>query len=102
MVQTSDLALDMGHLTAGYQDTVVLDNVSWQVQRGTLNAIIGPNGGGKSTLLKTAVGLLKPMRYDTLKLLGKSPNAGRKKVAYLPQQEEVDWNFPITVMDVVL
>lgn len=101
-MHSSDLALDIQHLTAGYPDNVVLQDVSWQVQRGTLTAIIGPNGGGKSTLLKTAVGLLKPIDYKTLKLLDQSPQMGRKKAAYLPQQEEVDWNFPITVLDVVL
>src|SRR5690606_27981847 len=64
--------------------------------------IIGPNGGGKSTLLKTAVGLLKPVSYDALTLLGQSPEEGRKRAAYLPQGEGVDWAFPITVLEVVL
>lgn len=98
----ADLALDIHDLTAGYQDNVVLHGVSWQVPRGAIAAIIGPNGGGKSTLLKTAVGLLKPMDYQSLKLLGHTPKIGRKNVAYLPQREEVDWDFPITVIDVVL
>lgn len=96
------LALEIKNLTAGYGGNTVLEDVSWQVKRGTLAAIIGPNGGGKSTLLKTAVGLLKPLHYDELKLLGQEPKLGRKKTAYLPQQEEVDWDFPITVLDVVL
>lgn len=96
------LAVNIRDLTAGYPDNLVLRNVSWQVQRGTLSAIIGPNGGGKSTLLKAAVGLLQPFEYTTMELLGHSPKKGRKKVAYLPQQEEIDWSFPITVLDVVL
>lgn len=102
MSRPLDLALDIQNLTAGYQDNIVLQDVSWQVEKGTLAAIIGPNGGGKSTLLKTAVGLLQPFEYKTLKLLGQNPKTGRRNVAYLPQQEEVDWDFPITVLDVVL
>lgn len=98
----TDLAVNIQNLTAGYPDNVVIRNVSWRVESGTLSAIIGPNGGGKSTLLKTAVGLLQPLDYTTMELLGESPKKGRKKVAYLPQQEEVDWSFPITVLDVVL
>lgn len=102
MSASADLALNIEDLTAGYQDAVVLHGISWQVPRGTLAAIIGPNGGGKSTLLKTAVGLLKPIHYGTLELLGTLPHQARKSVAYLPQQEEVDWDFPISVLDVVL
>jgi len=98
----TELALKIENLTAGYPDNVVLNDVSWQVKKGTLAAIIGPNGGGKSTLLKTAVGLLSPFKYKTMELLGHSPKIGRKRVAYLPQQEEVDWDFPITVLEVVL
>jgi ABC-type Mn2+/Zn2+ transport system ATPase subunit len=98
----ADLALEVRNLTVGYGDRAVLKGVSWQVERGTLAAVIGPNGGGKSTLLKTAVGLLRPFSYDTLNLLGKSPREGRRSVAYLPQREEVDWSFPITVLEVVL
>ena len=98
----TEFALNIENLTGGYQDNLVLKDVSWQVRKGTLAAIIGPNGGGKSTLLKTAVGLLPPFQYTTLELLGKSPKGGRKKVAYLPQQDEVDWDFPVTVLDVVL
>lgn len=99
---SSELALNIQNLTAGYPGNVVLRNVSWQVKKGSLAAIIGPNGGGKSTLLKTAVGLLTPIEYTVMELLGRSPKAGRKQVAYLPQQEEVDWAFPISVLDVVL
>jgi manganese/zinc/iron transport system ATP- binding protein len=98
----TDLALNIQNLTAGYPDNVVLQDVSWQVKKGTLAAVIGPNGGGKSTLIKTAVGLLTPFSWTTMELLGQSPKSGRRQVAYLPQQEEVDWDFPITVLDVVM
>lgn len=102
MVDKDGLALEVSGLTTGYQGKVVLRDVTWEVPRGTLAAIIGPNGGGKSTFLKTVVGLLKPMGFDKLELLGLPPRRGRRKAAYLPQQEEVDWTFPITVLDVVL
>lgn len=98
----AELAINIRNLTAGYPENTVLRSVSWQVPRGTLAAIIGPNGGGKSTLLKAAVGLLQPFEFETMELLGQKPEIGRKQVAYLPQQEEVDWSFPITVLDVVL
>lgn len=93
-VQAAELALDIQNLTAGYQERIVLRDVSWQVPRGTLAAIIGPNGGGKSTLLKTAVGLLKPVSYDALTLLGQSPEEGRNRAAYLPQGKRWIGLFP--------
>lgn len=102
MKTVANYALEIEKLSVGYFDKTVLDNVSWRVERGTLAAIIGPNGGGKSTLLKTAVGLLQPIKFDRLSLVGMPPKEGRRYAAYLPQQEEVDWNFPITVLDVVL
>ena len=102
MMSSTDLALEIHNLTTGYHDNVVLHGVSWKVPKGSIAAIIGPNGGGKSTLLKTVVGLLKPMDFDTLRILDKPPLQGRKNVAYLPQREEVDWDFPVTVVDVVL
>ncbi|HBG01407.1 MAG TPA: manganese ABC transporter ATP-binding protein, partial [Firmicutes bacterium] len=102
MSPSPNLALNIENLTAGYPGNIVLQDVSFKVRRGSLAAIIGPNGGGKSTLLKTAVGLLEPVNYKVLNLLGQSPQKGRRRVAYLPQQEEVDWDFPITVFDVVL
>ena len=98
---TAELALDIQNLSSGYQDQVVLEGVSWQVPRGTLAAVIGPNGGGKSTLLKTAVGLLQPFSYQALALFGQTPREGRRRVAYLPQREEVDWAFPISVLEVL-
>ena len=81
---TAELALDIQNLSSGYQDQVVLEGVSWQVPRGTLAAVIGPNGGGKSTLLKTAVGLLQPFSYQALALFGQTREG---KVAYLPQRK---------------
>jgi len=63
--------------------------------------VIGPNGGGKSTLLKTLVGLVAPAAGE-VRVFGRHPQAVRRRIAYLAQGEEVDWSFPITVWDVVM
>ncbi|HHY10716.1 MAG TPA: metal ABC transporter ATP-binding protein [Firmicutes bacterium] len=102
MREKRDLAVEIHNLTAGYDGRPVLRDVSWEVPKGSIAAVIGPNGGGKSTLLKTAVGLLRPLKFEAIKLLGLSPAESREKISYLPQREEVDWSFPITVWDVIL
>ncbi len=86
-------AIDADELTVNYGKTPVLWGVSLKVPRGKMVGIIGPNGAGKSTLLKAALGLVKP-------LSGHVHLAG--KVAYVPQRESVDWDFPITAREVVL
>lgn len=101
MTLRTSLAIEVTNLTAGYGLEPVIRDVAWQVPTGTLAAVIGPNGGGKSTLLKALVGLVKPSLGE-VRLLGKHPQHGRKNVAYLSQAEEVDWRFPITVWDVVV
>jgi ABC-type Mn2+/Zn2+ transport system ATPase subunit len=94
-------AVSVQDVTGGYHGDPVIHDVSWEVPHGSLAAIIGPNGGGKSTLLKSLVGLVKPW-HGRVFLFGQEPEQGRKRVAYLPQAEEVDWQFPISVWDVVL
>lgn len=96
-----NLAVEVNNLQVAYERNVVLDNVSWQVKRGTLAGIIGPNGGGKSTFLKSLLGMV-PITKGTVRVLDQSSRLARPQVAYLPQREEVDWNFPITCFDVVL
>jgi len=63
--------------------------------------VIGPNGAGKSTLLKCMLGLVRP-DYGSIALFGEPASAARRRVAYVPQTEAVDWDFPVTVRDVVL
>ncbi len=89
----SDEIFYVEHLTVNYDKTAVLWDVSCSVPKGKLIGIIGPNGAGKSTLLKAALRLVKPLS-GKIKLDGKS--------AYVPQRSSVDWDFPITVFDVVL
>ena len=86
-------AVKAEELNVNFAKTSVLWDVSFQIPKGTLVGLIGPNGAGKSTLLKTALGLIKP-------LSGKVQLYG--SVAYVPQKETVDWDFPITAEEVVL
>lgn len=97
----SEYAVKVDQLTVAYEEKVVLDKIDWAVPKGALAAIIGPNGGGKSTLLKSLLGMIPPLTGNVL-LFGEPPVKARRKVAYLPQWEEVDWLFPITALEVVL
>lgn len=95
------ICVEISGLTVGYDDRVVLRDIHWTVPCGTSAAIIGPNGGGKSTLLRTLVGQLRPLR-GSVRVLGRPPSQARHLLAYLPQTEEIDWQFPIRVIDVVM
>jgi len=86
-------AVEAEELNINYDKMSVLWDLSFQIPKGLLVGIIGPNGAGKSTLLKAALGLVKP-------LSGKISCFG--EVAYVPQRESVDWDFPITAEEVVL
>ncbi len=88
-------------VTAGYGRRVALADVSLRVEPGSLLAVIGPNGAGKSTLLKLIAGLIKPTA-GRLTVLGGPPGSSARQVAYLPQAEAVDWEFPVTVGEVVM
>jgi manganese/zinc/iron transport system ATP- binding protein len=94
-------ALKIQQLTVNYEKNPVLWDISFEVPQGKLVAICGPNGAGKSTLLKTALGLIKPITGEIL-FFGKPFKEVRKQVGYIPQREEVDWDFPITLFDLVL
>jgi manganese/iron transport system ATP-binding protein len=89
------------HVSAAYGRRIALDDVSLTVRQGSLLAVIGPNGAGKSTLLKLIAGLIRPTS-GTLSVLGGPPGSAARAVAYLPQAEAVDWEFPVTVGEVVM
>lgn len=88
-------------LTVAYDARPVLRSVSFSVSSGEMIGIIGPNGAGKSTLLKCMLGLIRP-DYGKFLLFGHNVRSERGRVAYVPQTEGVDWDFPVTVRDVVL
>lgn len=94
-------AIDVTDLYVSYNGNEALSNVSFKVDQGSLVGIIGPNGAGKSTLLKVLLDLIKK---DTgkIEILGKSIKEMKTRVAYVPQRSNIDWDFPITVMDTVL
>ena len=93
-------ALEVCGLSVAYRGRAVLDDVSFAVPRGRRVAVIGPNGAGKSSLLKAMLGIV-PARGD-VRLLGLSLERARKHVAYVPQRESVDFDYPVTALDVVL
>ncbi len=99
----SDLpwALEVQGLWAGYGRLTALEDVTFRVARQDILGVIGPNGSGKSTLMKAVLGLVKPWQGG-IKVLGHSGSHQRRQVGYVPQVEQVDWDFPVTVGDVAL
>jgi manganese/zinc/iron transport system ATP- binding protein len=94
-------ALEIHDLTVAFDRKPVLWNIDLLIPQGKLVGIIGPNGAGKSTLIKAAMGIL-PLSSGFVKLFDKPLNEIRERVSYVPQRESVDWDFPASVMDVVL
>jgi zinc transport system ATP-binding protein len=84
-----------------YGTQEVLHNVSFAIGTRSLVAVVGPNGGGKTTLLKLLLGALVP-RYGMIRVLGETPEAGRTRVGYVPQAIPFDPRFPVSVREVVL
>ncbi|WP_440951444.1 metal ABC transporter ATP-binding protein [Methanococcoides sp. FTZ1] len=84
-----------------YEKLTVLENVNLTINEGDFLGIIGPNGGGKSTLLKVILGLIKPQKGE-VKVLGKSPARSRHLIGYVPQYGPTNIDFPISVWEVVL
>jgi len=82
-------------------DSPVLEDINLSIKQNIILGIIGPNGGGKTTLLKVILGLIKPDKGE-VRVFGKSPEEGRRFIGYLPQYTFFDLNFPISVFDVVL
>jgi manganese/zinc/iron transport system ATP- binding protein len=95
------LALDVADLTVAYRDTPVLWDVDLMVPEGVLLAVVGPNGAGKTTLIKAILGLVDAAAGRTL-VYGRPYAEQRRLVAYVPQRGSVDWDFPTSVLDVVM
>ncbi len=97
----SEEIVSLRNVWVKYDGYNVLEDVSLSIYENDLLAIIGVNGGGKSTLLKVIAGLIKPFKGD-VKVFGNKPEKTRDLIGYLPQYNFFDLHFPITVLDVVL
>ena len=93
--------LDIHDVTVAYHRRPVVWDVDLTLERPQLAAIVGPNGAGKSTLMKAALGLV-PMASGRVQVFGQSVGKVRRRIGYVPQRESVDWDFPVSVLDVVL
>jgi manganese/zinc/iron transport system ATP- binding protein len=93
-------ALSIHDLTVAYDRRPVLWDVDLDVPAGCLSAIVGPNGAGKSTLIKACLDLLPRVSGD-VRMFGSPWRQVRQRVAYVPQRETVDWDFPVSALDVV-
>ncbi|HRE07375.1 MAG TPA: metal ABC transporter ATP-binding protein [Opitutaceae bacterium] len=98
---SAESPLEIHDLTVAYHRKPVLWGVDLTVPAGQLIGIIGPNGAGKSTLIKACMGLL-PVQSGWVKMFGQPFAKVATRVGYVPQRESVDWDFPVSVMDVVL
>ena len=95
-------ALEVRSLSAGYlRDEPVVRDISFTLARGSMTALIGPNGAGKSTLIKAMLGLVPFVGADRIAFLGADLASVRKRVAYIPQRSQIDWNFPASALDIV-
>jgi ABC-type Mn2+/Zn2+ transport system ATPase subunit len=92
--------LELREVSVFYGERAALDSVTLTIPHGAQVAVVGPNGAGKSTLFKAMMGLA-PVRTGQILIHGRPPSEYRDPVAYVPQREEVDWRFPVTVVDVV-
>ncbi len=94
-----EVVISVRNVWAGYDGDNVLQDVNLEVQAGDFVGLIGPNGGGKTTLLRVLLGLL-PVTRGEVRVMGKPVRAGRRHVGYVPQVVEFDHDFPISVWDV--
>ena len=83
-----------------YGDTLALDNVTFKVSEGKMVAVVGPNGGGKSTLFNAMTGLV-PLANGSIKIKGLDPDKAKNLIGYVPQKNLINWNFPVSVRQVV-
>jgi ABC-type Mn2+/Zn2+ transport system ATPase subunit len=96
-----ETCLSLEGVTVAYDGRLALDTVTMDVPSGAQVAIVGPNGAGKSTLFKAIVGLL-PLSAGRVLLHHGPPGGQLDPIAYVPQREEIDWSFPVSVQEVVM
>ncbi|MFH2057266.1 MAG: ABC transporter ATP-binding protein [bacterium] len=93
--------VELEQVTFGYNSKPVITAVSLQLKERDFVWVVGPNGGGKTTMIRLILGLLRPQQ-GTIRVFGKSPEAVRERIGYMPQQVHLDAHFPFTVLDVAL
>ncbi|MGC3969322.1 MAG: ABC transporter ATP-binding protein [Pirellulales bacterium] len=93
--------LDVHDVTVAYHQRPVLWDVDYTLHEPSLVGIIGPNGAGKSTFIKAILGLV-PLAGGSVQIFGGDADQQRRRIGYVPQRESVDWDFPVSVLDVVL
>lgn len=98
---STPITLEFNHVTVMYENMVALKDISLKIPHGAQVAIVGPNGAGKSTMFKALVGLL-PIQFGKILVHGQPLGQHKDCIAYIPQREEIDWHFPVTVSDVVM
>lgn len=98
-IQTAP-AIDADRITVRYEQSFALEDVTFRLAQGEHLAVVGPNGAGKTTLFQVIGGILKPSS-GKLEIYGHKPG-GHVCIAYVPQRSQVDWNFPVTVSEVVM
>ena len=91
----------VSHVSFSYHGIPVLEDVHFTIPERSFISIVGPNAGGKTTLLKLMLGLLRPSQ-GTIEVLGMPPVKARALIGYMPQQVQLDLQFPVSVLDVVL
>jgi zinc/manganese transport system ATP-binding protein/zinc transport system ATP-binding protein len=93
--------VELIQVSSSYGDTAALQDVSIKIRAGQFMAIVGPNGGGKTTLLRTILGMVRPNSGRVLLRGEILSRAALQRIGYVPQLETIDWNFPITVEEVI-
>lgn len=92
--------VEINNLAAGYNNEIVLKNINLSIFQDDFIGLIGPNGGGKTTLLKVILGLIAP-KQGSIRINAQPPQLGRRNIGYVPQIAEYDTDFPISVQDIV-
>jgi len=98
--EQSGVPLSISGLSVAYRSDPVLWNLHWSARAGSMTAIVGPNGAGKTTLLNAALELV-PRLSGEVRFWGQPLSAVRERIAFVPQRESIDWDFPVTAEDVV-
>ncbi|MFY9639150.1 MAG: ABC transporter ATP-binding protein [Methanobacterium sp.] len=94
-------AVEINHVSLKFNEQLILQDINFSIEEKDFIAIIGPNGGGKTTLLKVILGILTPDKGQ-VKVFGRKPNKAKDLMGYLPQRLDFDHDFPINVFETVL